>query len=264
MIELKDVYMRYPVPRGYKEHLLKAFRKKERKTALSGIDLKIETGDRVALLGANGAGKTTLLKLIGGLLYPSQGTVTVNGLDTISENVKARQAVGFVINEERSFYWRLSGFENLRFFGELDNLHGSDLSDRINALLTLVGMDKYANMQVAGYSSGMKQKLAISRGLLADPDILILDEPTRALDPVSAREIRSIIQEKLHEQAGKTLLIATHNLEEAVALCNKVCFVAAGRIQIYTGMEQVLERFGTLDAFYMNTNTKVQPVNVIS
>jgi len=213
MIELKDVSMQYPVPRSYKEHLLKAFRRKERKTALSQVSMVIEAGDRIALLGANGAGKTTLLKLIGGLLYPTIGTVTINGLDTVRENVKARQAVGFVINEERSFYWRLSGFENLRFFGELDNLHGPDLAARINGLLKLVGMDKHADTQVAGYSSGMKQKLAIARGLLADPDILILDEPTRALDPISAREIRTIIQEKLHAQAGKTLLIATHNLE---------------------------------------------------
>ena len=209
--------MHYPVPKKYIEYITKPF-KQDKFTAIHGLNLNIETGDRVAFLGTNGAGKTTFLKIIGGLLYPTSGKLSVNGYDTIKENLKARKNVGFVLNEERSFYWRLSGKQNLEFFGILDNLHGLQLTQKVQELIQLVGLKGAQHKLFAGYSSGMKQRLAIARGLLSDPDILILDEPTRTLDPISAEDISKIISERIHSKKGRTLLIATHSLSLPYAM----------------------------------------------
>lgn len=249
MINVQNIYMHYPVPKKYVEHITKPF-KQDKFIALHGLSLNIETGDKVAFLGANGAGKTTLLKIIGGLLYPTSGTVMVNGYDIIKDNLKARKRVGFVLNEERSFYWRLSGKQNLLFFGTLDNLHGKELEKKVSDLIQLVGLEDAQHKLFAGYSSGMKQRLAIARGLLSDPDILILDEPTRTLDPISAEDISHIISERIHSKKGRTLLIATHSLNEAQSLCNKACIMKDGIILEYTTIEELLSKFDTLDNCY--------------
>jgi len=190
------------------------------------------------------------LKLIGGLLYPSAGTIKVNDIDTIIENRKARKNVGFVLNDERSFYWRLTGVQNLRFFGALDNLHGVILEQKIMELIHLVGLDDAKDKLFATYSSGMKQRLAIARGLLSDPSILILDEPTRTLDPISARDIKNILFERIHQNQEKTLLIATHSLYEAETLCNKVCFMKKGMIIKVAKIDEILTQFGSFENCY--------------
>src|SRR5690349_6550707 len=135
MIQIKDVSMRFPVPKRYVDYLF--FRTINYFNALNNINLEINEGDRVAFLGVNGAGKTTLLKLIGGLLYPTSGEINVNGYNTIKDNLQSRKSVGFVLNEERSFYWRLTAVQNLEFFGVLDNLKGEELGNKINDLLKL-------------------------------------------------------------------------------------------------------------------------------
>lgn len=246
--------MQYPLPKRYREYVLKPFAKPKTVTALHGVDMQIERGDRVAFMGANGAGKTTLLKLIGGLLYPSSGSIQINGKDTVKNNLHARLSVGYVLNEERSFYWRLSGRQNLRFFGALDNLHGADLEKRIDELLGLVEMDEAADVRVSNYSSGMKQRLAIARGLLADPEILILDEPTRTLDPIGAEKIKRLIMDKVHAEEKRALLIATHRIEEATELCNKVVVIKKGRILAYERKEDILKEYADLGAYYKAVN----------
>lgn len=246
MITAENIYMHYPVPKRYIEYITNPL-KQRRYTALNEINLKIEMGDRVAFLGSNGAGKTTLLKLIGGLLYPSSGNITVNGYNTTKENLKARKRVGFVLNEERSFYWRLTGIQNLRFFGALDNLEGEALDKKVTELIGLVGLEEAGNKLFAGYSSGMKQRLAIARGLLSDPDILILDEPTRTLDPISAEDIKNLISGRIHDKKERTLLIATHSLNEADSLSNKLCIMKRGRILAYSTKNEILEQFNTLE-----------------
>ena len=249
MITVENIYMHYPTPKRYTEYFTKPF-KQERFSALHGVSINIEKGDRVAFLGTNGAGKTTFLKLIGGLLYPSSGIIKVNGFDTTKENLKARKNVGYVLNEERSFYWRLTGIQNLQFFGVLDNLHGDSLEHKINELIHLVGLEDAKNKLFAGYSSGMKQRLAIARGLLADPSILILDEPTRTLDPLSAKDVKSIITERIHRNKERTLLIATHSIWEAETLCNKVCFMKKGSVIMYGQINELLIQFGSIENCY--------------
>lgn len=252
MLKINELYMYYPQPKRYKDFILRPFENR-RTEALSNINMEVQPGDKVAFLGSNGAGKTTLLKLVGGLLYPSRGSITVNGYDTIKNNLAARKSVGFVLNEERSFYWRLTGLQNLEFFGVLDNLYGQALKEKTRELIGLVGLNDAANKLVAGYSSGMKQKLAIARGLLSDPDILILDEPTRTLDPIATEEIKDLIQKKVNQDKERVLLMATHSLEEAETLCNKACIMNKGRMLEFMTVGEIKARHGDLLRFYKET-----------
>jgi ABC-2 type transport system ATP-binding protein len=218
--------------------------------ALKGVNLEIRPGERVGFLGPNGAGKTTLLKLVAGLLLPGSGSVVIDGADTIRENNRARKSSSLVMNEERSFYWRLTGRQNLEFFGALENLSGQRLKTRIQELLDLVGLGGSADKRVGTYSSGMKQRLAIARGLLSDPEILILDEPSRALDPEAAEELISLVLTTLHRDLSKTLLIATHRLDEARILCDRLCVLSRGSLTADTDLEAVLQNWGNLLDFY--------------
>ena len=249
MISVEKVSMLYPVPKGYIDYLKKPF-KQSYVQGLKDATLTIQKGDRIALLGHNGAGKTTLLKLIGGLLYPSSGKIEVNGYDIVKNNLDARSCTGYVLNEERSFYWRLTGQQNLQFFGALNNLYGKKLDYEINEVVRLVGLEDAKNRLFAGYSSGMKQRLAIARGLLNDPDILVLDEPTRTLDPISSQDIKKLISKKIHQEKERTLLIATHSLEEAEFLCNKVCVMKKGQIVWFKSMAETISSFTTLGNCY--------------
>jgi len=237
--------MYYPKPKRYRDLLLRPFLT-EKLTALNNLSLDINDGDSVGFLGANGAGKTTLLKLIGGLLYPSKGCILVNGCDTTKYNKIARKNVGFVLNEERSFYWTLTGRQNLEFFGSLDNLSRSPLKNKIDELLNVVKLEEAADSLFSGYSSGMKQKLAIARGLLSDANIIILDEPTRTLDPIFAEDIRSILLDRIHINKEKTLLIATHNLIEAEVMCNKICIMKRGKILVFNSTFNLIAKYGSL------------------
>jgi ABC-2 type transport system ATP-binding protein len=250
VVSVNDVTMRFPIAKRYREWLLSPFTPRRTFTALKHVSLEIQSGDRVAVMGPNGAGKTTLLKLIGGLLYPAEGAVFVNGLSTLSQNGPARRSVGFVFNEERSFFWRLTGLQNLEFFGTLDNLYGPHLHSRIRELIQLVGLEHAAHKRVGDYSSGMKQRLALARVLIADPDILILDEPTRALDPVACEEMTALILSDIQQRSQKTLLIATHRTEEALTLCNKVMVIDGGQLRGFDSLSNVTSDGSTLLHYY--------------
>lgn len=252
MIKVNEVSMYYPKSRDYKDYFLKPFAPREKICGLENVSLEIQKGDRVAFLGSNGTGKTTLLKLIAGLLYPTKGKIQVNKFDTISRNLEARKNVGYVLNEERSFYWRLTGRENLEFFGSMDNLRGKIFQKKISELIKLVELEEAESMLVSGYSSGMKQKLAIARGLLCDPKILILDEPTRALDPIACDKIRTLIYEKICSDKERTLLISTHNFDEVLTICNKVCVMKDHRIASYIDLNEILETGMSLSEYYKN------------
>ena len=242
--------MYFPIAKQYREMALHPFRPRRTCNALAGVTFEVEDGDRIAVMGPNGAGKTTLLKLIGGLLLPSRGDIVVNGFSTLHHNTAARKSVGFVLNEERSFFWRLSAVQNLEFFGSLDNLWGSALHDRIRELISLVGLEAAADRPISGYSSGMKQRLALARGLMAEPHVLILDEPTRALDPVGCDELVELILGHIYQDARKTLLIATHRPEEAIRLCNKVMIIDKGRMAAFDLIADLIADGVTLSQYY--------------
>lgn len=256
VISVRDVTMRFPITKRYREWLLSPLRPRRSVTALQHTTLEIQSGNRIAVMGPNGAGKTTLLKLIGGLLFPTEGEVIVNGFNTLNRNAAARKSAGFVFNEERSFFWRLSGRQNLEFFAALDNLSGTSLDDRIRYLINLVGLENAADKVVSGYSSGMKQRLALARVLIAEPDVLILDEPTRALDPMACDEMIELLLADIHQSSSKTLLIATHRPEEAMALCNKVMIIDGGHLKGFDSIADVASNGNTLLDYYRHCMTR--------
>ena len=250
LVSLAGVSMRFPITKRYRELALHPFRRRRVHTALTCVTFDIQHGDRIAVLGPNGAGKTTLLKLIGGLLLPTEGEVLVNGVDTLHHNTAARKSVGFVMNEERSFFWRLSAIQNLEFFAALDNVPPDSLRDVCFDLIRLVGLEEHMDKPVSNYSSGMKQRLALARGLLGDPEVLILDEPTRTLDPIACEELIGLINERVHRGSRKTILIATHRLEEVLRLCDKVLVINNGRLVAFDRTQDLADRGISLSDYY--------------
>jgi ABC-2 type transport system ATP-binding protein len=253
LVSVKGVSMRFPITKRYRELVLQPFRPRRLFTALTAVTLNVLRGDRIAVLGPNGAGKTTLLKLIGGLLLPTEGEIVVDGISTMDHNTAARKSVGFVMNEERSFFWRLSAMQNLEFFAALDNLPPDTLRDRCLDLIRFVGLEEHADKPVSNYSSGMKQRLALARGLLGEPEVLVLDEPTRTLDPIAYEEFAGLMNERVHKGSGKTILIATHRLDEASRLCDKVLVVNQGRLAGFDRIQDLAARGIGLSDYYRNS-----------
>ena len=199
--------------------------------AVNGLNLAIKKGELFGLLGPNGAGKTTLVKILCTLLPPDGGTATVNGFDVAKQQMKVKQSIGTIFSVgERGFFWRLSGYSNLEFFAAINNVPRSGRHQRIMEVLELVGLEEKAFEVFQRYSGGMKRKLALARALLADPPILLLDEPTTGLDVTSSRNIRDFIKNDLGKKHGKTVLYTTHYIEEVAQMCDRVAIMNRGKI----------------------------------
>ncbi len=203
-------------------------RKTKRIEAVRGIDFAVGEGELFGLLGPNGAGKTTTIKMLITLLIPTAGVARVLGLDVVKEAREVRKRIGYVFGGERGVYERLSGYDNLRYFAELYGVPPKEQKRRIEELLELVGLAGREHERAEGYSRGMKQRLHVARGLLHDPEVLFLDEPTIGLDPVGAREVRATIASLT--AAGKTVLLTTHYMFEADALCDRIAVISQGSI----------------------------------
>jgi ABC-2 type transport system ATP-binding protein len=194
--------------------------------ALRGISFAVERGELFGLLGPNGAGKTTTIKILTTLLLPSSGTARVLGFDPAHQAGEVRRRIGHVFGGDRGLYDRLSALDNLRYFADLYRVPVREKRRRIAEMLELVGLQGRERERVETYSRGMRQRLHIARGLLHDPEILFLDEPTIGLDPVGAREVRETIA-GLRDQ-GKTILLTTHYMYEADELCQRIAVIAGG------------------------------------
>jgi ABC-2 type transport system ATP-binding protein len=194
---------------------------------LDGIDFNVAAGEIVGLLGANGAGKTTVLHAIAGLLRPDKGWIGFNG--TSLDASQARSVVGLCSSADRSFYYRLTLRENLVFFGRLYGLRGDALSRRVAELFDLTDLSGVAGRQYSRCSTGMRQRLGVARALLHDPPVLLLDEPTRAIDPLHAQKLRTFIRADLAARSRKAIVLATNSLEEAWTVCDRIVVLAGGR-----------------------------------
>ncbi len=199
---------------------------------MDGVDLVVEKGEVFGILGPNGAGKTTLIKILCTLILPTAGSARINGFDIEKESGRVRESIGLVTTDERSFYWRLTGRQNLEFFASLHNFYSDDARNMVDELLGVVDLKYAADERFLNYSAGMKQRMAIARGLLNDPAVLFMDEPTRSLDPGAAQGLRNFIKEEIVKERGKTIFISTHNLEEAEELCDRVAIFDDGRIKV--------------------------------
>jgi ABC-2 type transport system ATP-binding protein len=205
-------------------------RKSEPVRALSEVSCEVRSGEFFGLLGENGAGKTTLFKILATLVIPESGTASVSGFDVMRSPNRVREVLAPVIADERSLNWRLSARENMRLFAALHGLRGAAATRRIDELLALVNLVEATDRLVSGFSSGMKQRLLVARTLLARPSVLLLDEPTRSLDPTAAHAFRSFLREELAARRRCAVLIATHRAEEAFELCDRVVVMHRGRV----------------------------------
>jgi ABC-2 type transport system ATP-binding protein len=196
--------------------------------ALHDVSFSVPAGHVLVLLGPNGSGKTTTLKLISTVLLPDTGRVVVADADTKTNSSLVRRHVGFAVANERSFFPRLSAQETLNFFAALDEVPRAERQQRIREILFDVGLYEHADTLVMKFSSGMYQRLAIARALIKNPSVLLLDEPTRSLDPASTMQFWKLARE-LAEQ-GKTVLLASHNFSEAVQVGDSVVILDRGRI----------------------------------
>jgi ABC-2 type transport system ATP-binding protein len=230
-IVAENLSKRYPVIRGFRELVLRPFDKRT-VTALDGLDLEVGRGRVFCLLGPNGAGKTTLIKVLATLVLPDSGRASIAGRDVAREPAAAKAAVGYAVSDERSFYWRLTGRQNLEFFAALYGLRGPARDRRIGELLRIAGLEGAADLRFNAYSTGMRQMLAFARALLADAAILLVDEPTRSLDPQAADRTREFLCSELAGRQGKTILWATHDLGEAADCADDIAVISRGRIRL--------------------------------
>jgi ABC-2 type transport system ATP-binding protein len=196
--------------------------------ALDDVSMSVRAGEVHGLLGPNGAGKTTLVKVLSTVLLPSAGRATVMGFDIVSETAKVRPLIGIVFGGDRGLYNRLTARQNLRYWAALYKLAPKDGRSRTDALLERVGLAERADDRVETFSRGMRQRLHLARGLVNDPPVLFLDEPSTGMDPVAAHEFRSIVRQLQAE--GRTVFITTHDMAEAEALCDRVTFIDRGRL----------------------------------
>jgi len=196
--------------------------------ALDDISLAVAKGKILALLGPNGSGKTTMLKLVSTMLLPDAGEIQVEGASTENDPETVRRHVGFAVANERSFFPRLSARENLDFFAALDNVPRRERPARVDAMLQRVGLSEAADTLVMKFSSGMYQRLGIARALIKEPSVILLDEPTRSLDPASAAHFWGVVR-NLREH-GAAVMLATHSFFEAVAVADEVAVLHHGRL----------------------------------
>ena len=229
-LSINNLSKTYPVPF---RRLRAFFRRpvKEPVEALRDVSFDVNTGEIFGVIGRNGAGKTTLTKIVATLVQPTTGNVAVRGHDTVSDDEDVRREIGLSTAEERSFYWRLTCEQNLMFFARLHGLSDRKAKQRIKDLFAKLELDEVARRRFGELSTGNKQRLAVARALLTAPPVLLLDEPTRSLDPLAAARMREMIRSLAQQDPPITILFTSHNLSEVETLCERVAIISRGRIR---------------------------------
>jgi ABC-2 type transport system permease protein len=218
------------------------------KPAVNGVTLQIKQEELFGLVGPNGAGKTTLIKMLATLVVPTSGVATVNGF-SLDQELDIKRSVGLVTSDERSFYWRLTGQENLEFFAAMHGLNTKEAKSRCQEVIELVGLKDQIDKPFQKYSTGMKQRLSIARALIVYPKILFLDEPTKGLDPDATRDLHILIKEQLTRVSGITVLLTSHNLAEVQRLCDRVAIMSQGQIRACGNLNELSEIINTEDQY---------------
>lgn len=253
-VAINNLAKTYPVPFLRLKKLLRR-KFKPPVEAVRNVSFNVHEGEIFGLIGPNGAGKTTLTKIIATLVQPTSGQVTVRGHDSVHDDEIVRRNVGLAGAEERSFYFRLTSEQNLLFFARLYGLSGSTARQRIDELLALFELEELRARRYAELSTGNKQRLSVARAMLANPPVLLLDEPTRSLDPLAAARMRATIK-SLAQSDRRTVFLTSHNLAEVEELCERVAIIGKGEIHaldtpaklraMHTEEEQVSIGFASL------------------
>lgn len=230
-------------------HVTKSFRSMDR-AAVNDVTFAARPGSITGLLGANGSGKTTLMRLISGLLTPEAGNISICGVDAHRHPTAAKVHLGMLLGGDISLYGRLTAYENIMYFAQLQNVPPSECEKRIAELSDMLGMNDYLHRRVAGMSRGMRQKIAFCRTVIHNPDVLLLDEPSTGLDIYSVRDVETFIQ--YYKSQGKTILLSTHNAHEIETLCDHILILKDGKliadapyetVMSYTGADNVMDMF---------------------
>jgi ABC-2 type transport system ATP-binding protein len=241
-VAIESISKRFTVTRTWRETVTAPFGRTYMQ-ALSDVNCTIAPGEFFGILGPNGAGKTTLFKILATLITPDTGRAVINGFDAVRDVQQVRRQLVPVVADERSLRWRLNAWENLRLYAVLYRVPASEIRQRIAEVLEVVGLATTGEKMVGQFSSGMKQRLLIARALLARPRVLLLDEPTRGLDPLNARSLRTFLKDELSRRQGCTIVLATHSAEEAFHLCDRVGVLDKGRILTTGRAEDLSESF---------------------
>jgi ABC-2 type transport system ATP-binding protein len=207
--------------------------------AVDSVSLRVEAGEVLALLGPNGAGKTTTIRMLASILRPTQGRALIKGFDTVEEPIDVRRSIGF-LTEHHGLYTRMRPKEYLEFFGRTHNLAASVIEQRITDLLDRYGLSDTRDLRLGQFSKGMRQKLALVRALLHDPAVLLLDEPTSAMDPASAHLVRESIRNL--RSSKRAIVVCTHNLYEAEELADSIAIIRRGQIIAHDTPEMLKRR----------------------
>lgn len=240
VVQVEGLTKRFPLRRGLKAAVLHPF-DTSKVTVVSDVSFSLRAGEFFGLLGPNGAGKTTLLKMLSTLILPDEGSATIDGFDVVRDAGTVRTLVSPCLAMERSLYFRLTARQNLEVYADLQGLEREERELRIEEVLRAVSLDNTGEKLVGQFSSGMLQRLMIARALLTRPRLLLLDEPTRSLDPISAREFRAFLRDELARHRGCAVILATHNAEEAFELCDRVGVLDQGRL-LASGVASQLSR----------------------
>ena len=242
-ITIENLTKAFPAGNSLPSLLLAPFRARGTEV-VRDISLEIAPGEVFGLLGPNGAGKTTLVEILATLLLPTRGEVRVCGYDVVRQAMQVRKVVGYCPATAESFYPRLTGWDNLQFFALLHGLPAREAQRRITGTLNLVGMDGARAVPFQRLSQGMKQRLALVRALLTDPSVVLLDEPTKSLDPLLQVELGQFLRRDLAGRLGKTIVMVTHSLAEAESVCHRIAILNQGRLVALGTPQEIQKRLG--------------------
>jgi len=231
---------RYLKPQGFTKIVA---RNRPETLAVDDVNLSVGYGELFGLVGPNGAGKTTLIKMLCTLIVPTSGTASVNGYK-LEDDIAIKTTIGLVTSDERSFYWRLTGRQNLEFFGTLHNLPKDLIHTRVDEVLETVDLVEVADQRFLTYSTGMRQRLSIARALINKPSLLFLDEPTKGLDPPSIHTMHKLVREELIAHQGITVFLTSHWLEEVEQLCDRIAIMNQGRIVACGTLDELRQTLG--------------------
>jgi len=209
--------------------------------AVDSLSFNVKKGEILGLLGENGAGKTTTLRLLATMLKPTSGTAIIDGYDLVKDSNLVRSKIGILFGGETGLYDRLTAYENIAYFGELNGMSKTEIKNRIDKLAKLLDMEEYINRRVGKFSKGMKQKVAIARSIVHNPEIMFLDEPTSGLDVSAVKVVHDFIIELKKE--GKTIVFSSHSMKEVEKLCERVAIIHKGKLQVQDSLINLKEKY---------------------